>query len=68
VAKNLVSVLDGKKLGTTKPRSAIAFVTMGRKHGSAQLPFGVVGDWMIRPLKRKNMFLNQSQSKAVVKN
>jgi NADH dehydrogenase FAD-containing subunit len=68
VAKNLVSALDGKKLGTTKPGPAIAFVTMGRKHGSAQLPFGVVGDWLVRSLKGKNMFLNQFQSKAVVKN
>jgi NADH dehydrogenase FAD-containing subunit len=58
VAQNIVSRESGKKLKPYKPTSGpMGFITIGRKKGIGQLPFGRM-DFMIA-MKQKDMFVSR---------
>ncbi|KAI8918266.1 hypothetical protein DFJ77DRAFT_288192 [Powellomyces hirtus] len=59
-AANIKKLIDGNstKLSTFTPASsAIMLVTIGRKNGVVQLPFGTFGGWMATPMKSSHLFL-----------
>nr|ULF48234.1 putative AIF [Gastrodia elata] len=64
VAKNLQLLMKGapeKKLAIYKASPPIAMVSLGRKSGVAQLPFGTVSGWIPGKIKSKDLFVGKTR-------
>lgn len=56
-ASNIIKQINGKKMKPYKPiKGAISFVTLGRKNGLAQLPFGRL-DFLASYKQKKDLFV-----------
>ncbi|KAF7823192.1 apoptosis-inducing factor-like protein A-like [Senna tora] len=64
VAKNLkVLISGGNKLGVYKAQGTMAIVSLGRKHGVAQLPFITLSGRIPGLIKSGDLFVGQTRSK-----
>lgn len=64
VVKNLKLILKGvkeNKLGKYKPASDMAIVSLGRKQGVGQFPFGTLIGWFPGMLKSKDLFVGSTR-------
>ncbi|CAG8528760.1 2791_t:CDS:2 [Paraglomus occultum] len=63
VARNIIALINEKKLIEYKPGGPMMLLTLGNNGGVALLPmFGgiLAGNWMVKNLKSKNLFVNKN--------